>query len=90
MFDYKIRDYLMATKDPVITPQILSQPSSKNKIILFLKSKDMVNFFLAQQEGFQMECNFIKYRRRTEPTIKIISLKFRLWSIIGSQTIYCR
>ncbi len=74
--EYKIRDYLVALtktttiKDPKFI--IAASKVSKNRIIIHLKSKELVEKFFENHTGFEIDSNFIKCRRLSNPMKKII------------------
>lgn len=74
ILDYKLRDYLVAIKDLVHGPTniIAASKVSRNRVILHLKTKDLVDEFFENHGGFQIESNYIKCRKLTVPTQKII------------------
>lgn len=72
--DYKLRDYLLAIKDLVGGPLsiIAASKVSKNRVIIFLKSEDLVNTFMTQHGGFSIHSNFIACRRLKSPTKRLV------------------
>jgi len=74
--DYKIRDYLVA----LTSTKIIEDPShiiavskvSRNRLVIHLKSKEILNSFFQNYGGFQIEETYIKCRRLTSPIKKII------------------
>lgn len=74
--DYKIRDYLVAlTNTKVIEDPkniVACSKVSKNRIILHLKSKELVEEFFHNHGAFKIESNTIKCRRLTNPMKKIV------------------
>lgn len=72
--DYKIRDYLVAIMNPVGGPKNIVAISkiSKNRIVCFLKSAELVNSFINDHNGFKIEQDFIPCRKLKSPTKRII------------------
>lgn len=72
--DYRLRDYLVAIKDPIGGPQnvIAISKVSGNRIVLFLKNAEIADAFIGEQGGFTMNEDFIECRKLKAPTKKII------------------
>ncbi|KAL6952584.1 hypothetical protein U1Q18_046558 [Sarracenia purpurea var. burkii] len=80
ILDYKQRDYLIAMKDLVNGPQniiaispIGKNRNGKNRTAIHLKSKELLNEFMQNHGGFQIESNFIKCMRlKSSPLTKVV------------------
>lgn len=74
VLDYKLRDYLEAIEDRVYGAKniIAASKVSKNRIIIHLQSKKLIDEFFDKYGTFQIESNTIKCRRLTTPNKKVI------------------
>lgn len=74
VLEFKIQDYLVVIHQLVNGAHNIVGLSkvSKNRIIIQLQTKELVDEFLEQRGGFDLESNFVKFRRLKFPLTKII------------------
>lgn len=68
--DYRIRDYFVAIMNLVDGPNniIVASKVSYNRYVFFLSSAELVDSFIKEKGGFQIEQDFVQCRKLRSPT----------------------